>query len=85
MKVWNENNIKEKNFQEGDQAFLYDSRFKYFKGKMMKIWFGTYTVEKFFDNGTIQIMTIDEEGIPLLVNGHKIKIYEPLSREKFIN
>ena len=53
---------------------LYDSRFKYFKGKLMKRWLGPYTVEKCFDNGVVQIRTIDEEGIPSLVNGHKLKI-----------
>ena len=39
-----------------------------------------------FDNGTVQIRTKDEEGIPLLVNAHGLKMYKkPLSREEFIN
>ena len=43
-------------------------------------------LEKCFDNGTVQIITIDEEGIPLLVDGHRLKIYKkPLSRVEFIN
>lgn len=29
--IWHDKHIKEKNFQEGDQALLYDSRFKDFK------------------------------------------------------
>ena len=65
---------------------LYDSRFKDFKGKLMTRWLGPYIVEKCFYNGVVQIKTIDEEGIPLLVNGHRLKIYKkPFSREKFIN
>ena len=52
----------------------------------MTRWLAPYTVEKCFDNGAVQIRTIDEEGIPLLVNGHKLKIYKkPLSRADFIN
>ena len=65
---------------------LYDSRFKDFKGKLMTRWLGPYIVDKFFDNGAIQISTIYQEGIPLLVNGHRLKIYKkPLSKEEFIN
>ena len=45
-KVWHDNNIKEKTFQEGYWAFLYDLRFKDFTGKLMTIWLGPYTVEK---------------------------------------
>ena len=80
-KVWHDKNIKEKTLQEGYWALLYDSRFKYFKGKLMTRWLGPYTVEKCFDNGAFQIRTIDKEGIPLLFNGHIIKIYKnPFSR-----
>ena len=69
-KVWRDKNIKEKAFQEGDWALLYDSSFKYFKGKLMTRWLGPYTVEKCIENGAVQIRTIDEERIPLLVNDH---------------
>ena len=85
-KVLHGKNIKEKTFQEGYWVLLYDLKFKDFKGKLMTRWLGPYTVEKCFDNGTVQIRTIDEEGIPLLVNGHRHKIYKkPLSKAEFIN
>jgi len=33
----------------------------------------------------VRIRTIDEEKVPLLVNGHRLKIYpKPVSREEFI-
>ena len=42
-------------------------------------------MEKRNDNGSILILTIDEEAIPMLVNGHRLKIYrKPLSRQEFI-
>ena len=67
-------------------AFLYDSMFKDFKGKLMTRCLGPYTVEIFFDNGAVQIITIYGEGIPLLVTGHRLKMYKkPLSRVEFIN
>ena len=38
------------------------------------------------DNGSVKIKTIDEEAIPLLFNGHRLKMYKrPLSKQEFIN
>ena len=38
---------------------------------------GPYTMEK--------CRTIDDEAIPLLVNGHRLKVYKkPLSKQEFI-
>lgn len=43
-------------------------------------------VERCHDNGSVQIRTIDEEAIPLLVNGHQLKMYKrPLSKQEFID
>ena len=39
-KIWHDKHIKEKQFQEGDWALLYDSRYKYFKGKLRTRWLG---------------------------------------------
>ena len=52
----------------------------------MTRWLGPYLVEKCHENGSVQIKTIDEEGIPLLVNGYRLKLYRrPLSKEEFIS
>ena len=46
---------------------------------------GLYTIEKCNDNGSVLIRTVDEESIPMLVNGHRLKIYKkPLSKREFI-
>lgn len=50
-KVWHDNNIKEKQFQEGDWALLYDSRYKDFKGNLRTRWLGPYVVEICHFNG----------------------------------
>ena len=83
-KIWHEKNIKEKQFQEGDWALLYDSRYKDFKGKLRTRWLGPYTVEKCNDNGSVLIRTIDEEAIPMLANAHRLKVYKKtLSKQEF--
>jgi hypothetical protein len=83
-KYWHDKKIKHGKFKEGDWALLYDSRFKDFKGKLMTRWLGPYIIEKCHDNGSVQIRTIDEEGIPLLVNGFRLKVYnKPMTREEF--
>jgi len=65
---------------------LYDSKFKDLKGKLMTRWLGPYVIENSHDNGVVQIRTIDEEGIPFLFNGYRLKTYKnPLSKEDFIS
>ncbi len=82
---WHDKYIKEKKYQEGDWALLFDSKFKYFQGKLQTHWLGTYEIEEVFNNGAVRIRTIDERKIPLIVNGHQLKIYQkPISREEFI-
>ena len=82
---WHEKYIKEKKFQIGDGALLFDSKFKDFQGKFQTHWFGPYEIEEIFSNGGLRIRTIYGRKIPLLVNGHRLKIYQkPISREEFI-
>ena len=84
-KIWHDRHIKEKQFQEGDWAFLYGSRYKDFKVKLRTRWLEPYVVERCHDNGSEKIRTIDEEAIPLLVNGHRLKMYKrPLSKQEFV-
>lgn len=65
---------------------MYDSRFKDFKGKLMTRWLGPYLVENCYENGSVEIRKVDEEGIPLLVNGYHLKLYKiHLSKEEFIS
>ena len=82
---WHDKYIKEKKFQEGGWALLFDSKFKDFKGKFQTHWLGPYEIEKIFSNGVVRIKTIDEYQTPLIVNGHRLKIYhKPLSKEEFV-
>jgi hypothetical protein len=40
---------------------------------------GPYKIEKCYDNDLVKIRTIDEEGIPLLVNGFKAQYLQKTS------
>jgi len=76
-------------YQEEDNSkrglgILYDSQFKDFKGKLYSRWMGPYEVDKAFENGTVRMVTIDEEHTPLIENGHRLRIYhKPTSKASF--
>eukprot|EP00253_Pinus_taeda_P003870 PITA_03870 len=60
--------------------------YKDFNCKLMTRFLGPYVVERCHNNGSVQIRTIDEEAIPLLANGHQLKMYKrPLSKQEFID
>jgi hypothetical protein len=81
---WHDKIIKQKQFQKGNWALLYDSWFKEFQGKLRKRWLGPYKVDIVFPNGTIRLLTIDDSKTPLLVNGHRLRLYQcPISKEYF--
>eukprot|EP00253_Pinus_taeda_P028230 PITA_28230 len=72
---WHEKYIKERKFHPGDWALLFDSKFKSFQGKFQTHWLGPYEIKNVFDNGAVRIGTINEENIPLLVNGYRLRLY----------
>ena len=81
---WHDKTIKHKQFQKGNWALLYDSRFKEFQGKLRKRWIGPYKVDTIFPNGTVRLLTIDDSKTPLLVNGHRLHLYQhPISKQDF--
>lgn len=82
---WYDKYIRDKRFQEGDWALLFDSKFKDFQRKFQTHWLGPYEIENFFSNGAIRIKTIDEHQTPFLVNDHRLKVYhKTISKEEFI-
>jgi hypothetical protein len=81
---WHDKNIKNKQFQKGNWALLYDSRFKELQGKLRTRWLGPYEVDTVFPNGTVRLLTIDDSKTSLLVNGHRLRLYQrPISKEDF--
>jgi hypothetical protein len=81
---WHDKIIKHKQFQKGNWALLYDSQFKQFQGKLRTRWLGPYEVDTVFPNGIVRLLTIDESKTLLLVNGHRLRLYQrPISKEDF--
>ena len=58
---WHDKFIKKKKFQPGDWGFLFDSRFKNFKGMLTTRWMGPYEIETIFENGVVKSKAIDDQ------------------------
>jgi hypothetical protein len=53
---------------------LYNSRFRFFAGKLLSKWEGPYIIEKVYRSGTIKINNVKGTN-PKVVNGQRIKHY----------
>ncbi|GJV57456.1 reverse transcriptase domain-containing protein [Tanacetum coccineum] len=72
-KRWHNARITDKEFQEGEQVLVFNSRLKLFLGKLKKRWFRPYTVSKVFAYGIVEVC--GKDGIRFKVNGHRLKKY----------
>jgi hypothetical protein len=74
IKSWYDKRLKKKEFKEGDNVLLYNSRFKTFrKGKLQSKWNGPYVVHSMLSNGVVTI--IDVKGDQFIVNVQRLKVY----------
>ena len=51
LKKWHDQLIARKNFKQGDQVLLYDSKFHLFPGKLKSRWTGPFTILEVYSNG----------------------------------
>nr|GEY25588.1 DNA-directed DNA polymerase [Tanacetum cinerariifolium] len=65
--------IKNRVFNIGDRALLFNSCLKIFSGKLKSHWSGPFTVSQVFPYGTVELSQPD--GPNFKVNGHRIKHY----------
>ena len=77
-KKWHDQRILRKEFREGDQVLLFNSRLKLFPRKLKSKWSGPYTVVSSNTFGAVTLRT--DAGEEFKVNGQRLKHY--LSREK---
>ena len=61
-------------FNVGDYVLLYNSRLRFFAGKLLSKWEGPYIVEEVYRFGAIKINNT-EGNFPRVVNGQRIKHY----------
>ena len=54
-------------------------------GKLQTRWLGPYEIIHVFDNGTVQLTTIDQVPFKFLLNGHRLKLYkQPQTKAEFL-
>ncbi|KAJ9551837.1 LOW QUALITY PROTEIN: hypothetical protein OSB04_015882 [Centaurea solstitialis] len=71
-KMWHDRRINHREFVEGQQVLLFNSRLKLFPGKLKSRWTGPYTVVKVSPYGTFDLLAT-ETGEIFKVNGHRVK------------
>ncbi|XP_057760602.1 uncharacterized protein LOC130980979 [Arachis stenosperma] len=66
--------IARREFTEGQKVLLYNSRLKFFLGKLKSRWSGHFTILKVFPYGHVELME-DKTQRTFSVNGHRLKHY----------
>ena len=54
-KAWHDQDIKKKQFQQGDLVLLYDSKFMKHLGKLQMHWLGPYLINLITSGGAVQL------------------------------
>ncbi|GJZ64816.1 reverse transcriptase domain-containing protein [Tanacetum coccineum] len=59
-KRWHDFKIMDKEFQEGEEVLVFNSRLKLFPGKLRTRWYGPYTVSKVYPYGMVEVLGKNE-------------------------
>ena len=65
---------KKREFNVGDYVLLYNSRLRFFAGKLLSKWEGPYVIEEVYRSGAIKINNFEGTN-PRVVNCQRIKHY----------
>ncbi|XP_029146906.1 uncharacterized protein [Arachis hypogaea] len=74
VKAVHDKNIKRREFRDGDQVLLYNSRLRLMAGKLRSRWDGPYMVEKVELYGVVHLSHPSSPTF-FKVNGHRLKLY----------
>ena len=74
LKKWHDQLIACKNFKQGDQVLLYDSKLHFFPGKLMSRWTGPFIVYQVYLNGSMDLLNSKDSKV-FKVNGKRVKPY----------
>ncbi|CAA7051817.1 unnamed protein product [Microthlaspi erraticum] len=72
-KAFHDKRITPKDFKEGDDVLLYNSRLKLFPGKLKCRWSEPFKVKEVLPYGAITL--VNNNGAEFTVNGHRLKKY----------
>ena len=74
VKRWHDKRIQKRGFNVGDYVLLFNSRLRFFAGKLLSKWQGPYIIEEVYRSGAIKNNNV--EGInPKVVKGQRVKHY----------
>ena len=74
VKRWHDKRIQKREFNVGDYVLLFNSRLRFFAGKLLSKWEGPYVIDEVYRFDAIKINNF--EGInPRVVNDQRIKHY----------
>ena len=55
VKRWHDKRIQKREFNIGDYVLLFNSRLRFFAGKLLSKWEGPYVIEEVYRSGAIKI------------------------------
>ncbi|CAH9079186.1 unnamed protein product [Cuscuta europaea] len=79
-KVLHDRVISRRKFERGDKVLLFNSRYKFFPGKLKTRWLGPFEVLEAFPSGAVQLL--NKSGQKLMVNGQRLKLYHDGERQE---
>lgn len=62
-------------FNVNNLVLLYDSKFEKIMGKFRMHWLGPYVVKEVTDRGVVQLVKLNQETFPSIVNSSHLKPY----------
>ena len=74
LKKWHDQLIARKNFKQGDQVLLYDSKLHLFPSKLKSRWTEPFTIHQVYLNGSVDILNSKDNRV-FKVNGQRLKSY----------
>ena len=74
FKKWHDRIVAYKTFKQGDQVFLYDSKFHLFPGKLKSRWTGSFIIHQVHPNGSVDLLNSKDSKV-FKVNRQRLKPY----------
>ena len=74
LKRWHDQLIARKNFKQGDQVLLYDSKFHLFPSKLKTRWTSPFIIHQVYINGSVDLLDSKDRRV-FKVNGQRLKPY----------
>nr|XP_009769602.1 PREDICTED: uncharacterized protein LOC104220428 [Nicotiana sylvestris] len=81
MKLMHDKHILDRNFKPGDLVLLYNSRLRFFPGKLKSRWSGPFRVVQMFLSGVVEIESEDGTN-KFTVKWQRLKHYLGMAEEK---